>query len=378
MKPVQKKDLRRNRQVISNRLTVYEEVRSAAHTVANWIGFGPFLMLISVTLIGGVGLYIVLKLTFGIDLPFVGLKFTEQSDKLGQFGDFFGGVLNPLLSFMALLGVLYTIRTQGKELKEAREETRIANRIQDKQTGVFERQNFESVFFRLVDVHSKIAERIRNKMDPWGANGFDVAVSEVLKNYKHACEDLADAQRLAPKPQYAAINPEVTTERQLLLRAFEEGIHGEARVMLSQYYRNLYQILKLVDGFKVFAGEDHKGRRPPRLIRLDYFHKRQYSNILRAQLSDDELKLLFFNCITPYGDGLKSYVEQYSLMKHLQKSKFLNGRQDLFDFYEDEAYEDFENIATSRIMYYVGLRARNQVRAAYNSKVSLGDSFRDE
>lgn len=375
---MQKKDLRRNRPVISNLATIYERFRSVTHTVAHWIGFGPFLMIMSVTLIVSVGLYIVLKLTFGVDLPFVGLKFIEQSDKLGQFGDFFGGVLNPLLSFMALLGVLYTIRTQGKELKEAREETRIANRIQDKQTGVFERQNFESVFFRLVDVHSKIAERIRNKIDPWGANGFDVAVSEVLQKYKHACEDLAEAKRLAPKPQYAAVNPEVTTERQLLQQAFDEGLHGESRVMLSQYYRNIYQILKLVDGFKVFAGEEHKGRRPPRLIRLDYFHKRQYSNILRAQLSDDELKLLFFNCITPYGEGLKSYVEQYSLMKHLQKSKFLNGRQDVFDLYEDEAYADFEDISTSRIMFYAGLRARNQLRATYNSKVSSRDSFRDE
>jgi hypothetical protein len=369
MKSVQKKDVRNNRQVTGKISTIYEVIRSAVYKLAHWIGFGPFLMIMSVTLIGSVGLYIVLKLTFGIDLPFVGLNFIAQSDKLGQFGDFFGGVLNPLLSFMALLGVLYTIRTQGKELKEAREETRIANRIQDKQTGVFERQNFESVFFRLIDVHSKIAERIRNKIDLWGSNGFEVAVSAVLEKYKHACEDLADAQRNARKPQYSALNPEVTTERQLLQQAFDEGMSGETRVMLSQYYRNIYQILKLVDGFKVFAGEEHKWRRPSRQIRLDYFHKRQYSNILRAQLSDDELKLLFFNCITPHGEGLKSYVEQYSLMKHLQKSKFLNGRQDVFELYEQEAYADFEDITTSRIVFYAGFRSRNQLRATYNSKI---------
>jgi len=336
-------------------------------------------MLMSVTLIVSVGLYIVWKLSFGIDLPFVGFKFTEQSDKLGQFGDFFGGVLNPLLSFMALLGVLYTIRTQGQELKEAREETRIANRIQDKQTGVFERQNFESVFFRLVDVHSKIAERIRSKIDPWGSlNGFDAAVSDILKHYKYTCEDLAEARRLAPKPQYPAINAEITTEQQLLQQAFEQGIHGEIRVMLSQYYRNIYQILKLVDGFKMFAGEESKWKRGSRQIRLDYFHKRQYSNILRAQLSEDELKLLFFNCITPHGEGLKSYVEQYSLLKHLQKSKFLNGRKEVFDLYEDEAYADFHEVSNSKIMFYERLRVRDQLRATYNPDSSLPHSFGDE
>ncbi|MEO4017506.1 putative phage abortive infection protein [Pseudomonas rossensis] len=359
--------MRRNRQVTSDgRFAINRLFISAAR----WVGVGRFLMLMSVSLIGSVGLYVVFKLSYGIDLPYVGLKFIEQSDKLGQFGDFFGGVLNPLLSFMALLGVLYTIRTQGKELKEAREETRIANRIQDKQTGVFERQNFESVFFRLIDVHAKMAERIRNKSDGFGSNGFETTVKEVLQNYRYACEDLVKAQRSARKPQYPAINPEKTTEQQLLQQGFDEGVVGDIRVTLAQYYRNIYQILKLVDGFKVFAGEEQTGRRSPRQIRLEYFHKRQYSNILRAQLSDDELKLLFFNCITPYGQGLKSYVEQYSLMKHLQKSKFLNGRKDIFSLYEDEAYADYEDIETSRIILYAGYRARDQLRATYNRKIT--------
>lgn len=360
-----KRDLKRNRQIRSNnRLTIYQRLK----LIVKGLGFGSFLMLMSVSLIGGVGLYIVLKLTKGIDLPFVSFKFTQHSEKLGQFGDFFGGVLNPLLSFMALLGVLYTIRTQGIELKEAREESRIANRIQDKQTMVFERQNFESVFFRLIEVHVKIAEGIRDKRDSWGVSGFDCTVNDVLANYRYACEDLVKAKRSARKPQYPAIKPEETTEQQLLLQAFDESVTGEMRVMLSQYYRNMYQILKLVDGFKVFAGEEQTGRRSSRQIRLEYFHKRQYSNILRAQLSDGELKLLFFNCVTPYGAGLKSYVEQYSLMKHLQKSKFLNGRKEILNLYEDEAYADFEDIGTSSIISYASFRARNQLRATYSTK----------
>lgn len=362
-----KRDLKRAHHVSkTGNLTIPQRPKS----IANRVGFGSFLMLLSVTIIGSVGLYVVLKLTRGVDLPFVSFKFVEFSERLGQFGDFFGGVLNPLLSFMALLGVLYTIRTQGIELKEAREETRIANRIQDKQTGVFERQNFESVFFRLIDVHAKLADRLRDKKDSWSSNGFEYAVNEVLENYRYACQDLAIAQKTARRPQYPALHPEQTTEQQLLLQAFDEGVTGEIRVMLSQYYRNIYQILKLVDGFKVFSGEEQTGRRSPRQIRLEYFHKRQYSNILRAQLSDDELKLLFLNCITPYGKGLKSYVEQYSLMKHLQKSKFFKGRKEIYDLYEDEAYADFEDIDTSRIISYASFRARNQLRATFSSKSS--------
>jgi hypothetical protein len=378
MLSVLKKDVRRNRSIYQDGpVGIYRRIKSAA-TQKVETNFGALLMVVSVSLISCVGGYIVLKLTYGIDLPFVAMKFAGQIDKLGQFGDFFGGVLNPLLSFMALLGVLYTIRTQGQELKEAREETRIANRIQDKQTAVFERQNFESVFFRLIDVHARTAERIRDNTGSFGANGFQAAVREVLLQYRYACEDSAQAQRKTPKPQYAAIKPEISSDQQLLLQAFEEGVEGEIRVLLSQYYRNMYQILKLVDGFKMFSGDQQTGRRSPRMIRMEYFHRRQYSNILRAQLSDDELKLMFFNCITPYGAGLKAYVEQYSLLKHLQVSKFLNGNKALFDLYEDTAYADYEDIGNDKIIGFAGARVRNQIRAMYKLNKNSDELLRDK
>lgn len=334
----------------------------------NKLGFDALLMFMSVSVIFGVGLYIVLKLSYGIDLPYVSFSFAQHSDKLGQFGDFFGGVLNPLLSFMALLGVLYTIRTQGKELKEAREETRIANRIQDKQSAIFERQNFESVFFRLVDVHARMAERIRDKLSHQGVNGFEVAVQETLSEYSYICENIAYAEQTKSKPQYELLNFEKASDIKLLQDAFAYGVQGPTRVMLSQYYRNIYQILKLVDGFKLFAGEEQASKKNTRQIRLEYFHKRQYSNILRAQLSDDELKLMFFNCITPYGAGLKTYVEQYSLFKHLQRDGFLGNKQELLALYDDTAYADYEDISMSKILEFSGVRVRNKIRSVFNLK----------
>jgi len=40
-----------------------------------------------------------------------------DQEKWGQFGDYFGGVLNPILSFFALLGLLFTLRAQHAESK---------------------------------------------------------------------------------------------------------------------------------------------------------------------------------------------------------------------------------------------------------------------
>lgn len=45
-------------------------------------------------------------------------------EKWAQFGDFLGGVLNPLYAFLAFLALLYTINIQRTELKQARAEFR--------------------------------------------------------------------------------------------------------------------------------------------------------------------------------------------------------------------------------------------------------------
>ena len=370
MLSVLKKDVRRNRSISHDSRSNIDRRIMNVTKLNDGFGFGTLLRVVSIGLISCVGLYVVCKLTFGIDVPIVSMKFTGQVDKLGQFGDFFGGVLNPLLSFMALLGVLYTIRTQGQELKEAREETRIANRIQDKQTAVFERQNFESVFFRLIDVHTRTAERIRDKSDPIIGDGFQVAVQSIVISYQCACEDFAEAQSARSKPQYEVESPEAITDLQLLQKAFETGVDGDKRVILSQYFRNMYQILKLVDGLKIFAGDEQTGKRSSRQIRFEYLTKRQYSNILRAQLSDDELKLMFFNCLTPYGVGLKVYVEQYSLMKHLQVSKFLGGKKSLFSMYDETAYADYEDIENDKISEFESARSLKQRRAMYYTRAS--------
>lgn len=44
---------------------------------------------------------------------------SSSQDKWGQFGDYFGGVLNPILSFCALLGLLFTLQSQQRESEKA-------------------------------------------------------------------------------------------------------------------------------------------------------------------------------------------------------------------------------------------------------------------
>lgn len=46
------------------------------------------------------------------------LHVLSDQEKWGQFGDYFGGVLNPIFSFFALVAILYTLRTQVENNEE--------------------------------------------------------------------------------------------------------------------------------------------------------------------------------------------------------------------------------------------------------------------
>lgn len=328
-------------------ITVYEKV--------SWMKFGPVFLAVSVMLIFFVAFILWLKISVNVDFPLLKFANVKQLEYMGQIGDFFGGVLNPLLSFMALIAVLFTIKMQSRELKEAKEETRIANRIQDKQTAVFERQNFESVLFRLLDVHSRLTERLRTNYRLGEGDRFKVIVDSVLDlvNENEPIEARGfNFEKFGTWHAYKIERERTNIEGYgKLQEAVRISISRDNKILLSQYFRNMYQILKLIDNFKleIYEESSDKGKKSRRQLRMEYFQRRQYCNILRAQISDDELKVLYLNCLSATGFGLKYYVEKYSLLKHMDRTDFLKVSWDWQEVYQSTAYEDYELITDIHI-----------------------------
>lgn len=58
---------------------------------------------------------------FAYFLRFKG-SFSEKQDVWGQFGDFIGGTVNPILSFLSLLALVFTVVLQTRQLENSREE----------------------------------------------------------------------------------------------------------------------------------------------------------------------------------------------------------------------------------------------------------------
>ncbi|MDX9744186.1 MAG: putative phage abortive infection protein, partial [Arcobacteraceae bacterium] len=49
-----------------------------------------------------------------------------------------------------------------------------------------------------------------------------------------------------------------------------------------------------------------------------------YMRLIRAQLSDQELLLLFYNSISEHGNNFRTYIEDFALLDNMPQIRLLN------------------------------------------------------
>lgn len=263
----------------------------------------------------------------GIDIPYISIVHEDTAAYWGQIGDFFGGMLNPILSFLALVAVLKTMELQRQEMKATQEETRVAIEEQKVQTQVYSRQMFDSTFFGMLDAYTKLTENIRSPDVP-GAHGKEAFVAYVRK-FKVSAAYQAGALSAEPV-SWGTVSDCVFLQCE------------KHKSYLSHYFRNIYWILKIVDERcpTKFSDDDIRS----------YMEKRSYANMLRAQLSEAELAMIQINCFGPYGSGLKYYVEKYSILKPLGDQFFGPFAAAMCADIDSYAFASSENIEMDGIM----------------------------
>lgn len=305
----------------------------------NYIYLLGVLALISALLIGAM---VVAHFQFGIDLWWVGIKHAESAQYWGQLGDFVGGILNPLLSFFALVAVLYNVSLQREELALARKDARDAQDIQNKQSAIFERQNFESVFFQLLEVHSRLSRNMSISIP-----GFSVPVGQAAfdkLSYNYLGGEVWESNQIVDEEHQV----------EMVKKSAEEFLTNN-RSSVGHYYRNIYQILKYIDGqgrsSEVPSEMSSRALEIQRTLRL-YRSQRDYANMLRAQLSSSEVTCLFLNCLSDQGGGLKYYVEKYSMLKTLD-FKVIGNNASIKSLFNKLAYADFEEVDMNDILAHV-------------------------
>ncbi len=208
---------------------------------------------------------------------FLWLNSSEKIAELGQSGDFFGGWTNPILTLMTFIGVLFTIQLQHEELALTRSEIK-------RQGDALEKQNFESTFFQMLNLHNSIVSSVRF----YSHNGSGVP-AEGVECFQYFYNELRDRIQKS--------NGDIESGYAIFWRKYRQQV--------AHYYRYLLNIIKFVDQ----SGID-----------ID-----KYMLLIRAQLSDYDLVLLLYNASTVGGSKFKYYISKYHLLEDIPDSLLISA-----------------------------------------------------
>lgn len=205
--------------------------------------------------------------------------FSDSQADWGQFGDYIGGVLNPIFAFLSFIILVMALVFQSRELHASISELKESTKALNEQRAVLEKQTFENTYFQMLRRVSEIVDATKavntNKL---GQDAF-----------KHFADGLAHKSRNQNHDEKSVRN------------VYGSVVKSES-ASLGHYFRTLYHVFTFVDRSTLSDSD-----------------KIIYANIARAQLSDYELVVLFYNCTIGEGEeGFKPLIEKYGLLKHLR------------------------------------------------------------
>lgn len=219
---------------------------------------------------------------------FFDFKIDSNVEHFGQFGDFIGGTLNPILAFLSFMALLYTIKIQTDELKLSREEleatreelkgSRIAQQEQSEslklQNEATKLQIFENTFFNLIDIYLRIKSDVSFYVSGRNETKYGTsAISNLLDTYKR---------------EYLLIDS-------VFLYKYENNF--------GTYFNIIFRIFEYIDKSKID-------------------NSKQYVKIFCTQFTNDELEFLLYYCQSEIkGKDYKKFVEDYEFFEHIILNK---------------------------------------------------------
>lgn len=259
-------------------------------------------LIISVYLIGGavLGAYALVFLRGGIS--------ADPSD-WGTLGDYFGGLMNPVVSFATLVVAFAVWKQQREELKQTKEA------LED-QAKTAEQQRQEQRFFDLLSLYHSTVNSITMVARMSSKNDFPVQYSgkEAIAHFFRSGTETANAIHVfLSHGFYETRVHESASSRLMLIHSTPESFDRESldrawnteetAALFDHYFRVIFRLLKESESL---LGDQHF----------------RYVKLLRAQLSRHELMLIGLNLwLDSEGEKMISLVARYGLLKHLSSSK---------------------------------------------------------
>lgn len=249
------------------------------------------------------------------------LQISNDSGSWGTFGDFIGGLLNPIIAGLAFYWLTQSVLIQKKELSETQNVLKETEKTQKK-------QRFENSFFSLLEQMNAVFSQL-NTSDKESTNNISTLT------FKNSSSKLSRLYNKVHKK-----SPRI----EMMFLEFRKNSSD-----INHYFRIIYQILKFI--FTNNYNSDFKDSLDN--VRDATPTEKFYSNIVRSFLNHEITLLLAINCINLkdsqhtfescddidtdyiYFDDFKKLIEHYSLLEHIEN---ILDIPNIIDFYEKKAF----------------------------------------
>ncbi|HFQ5428197.1 TPA: putative phage abortive infection protein [Vibrio vulnificus] len=228
------------------------------------------------------------------------LSISQQIDngKFGTFGDFFGGVLGSIWSLCGVLLFYTALKEQRRDFKNneialskqvealniqtqefalQREELSQTRKVFVEQSKTLMQQRLESTYFSLLSLYNKVVSDLSNKSSN----------TCYFKEIKEELTQKGNYIRCPIKKHEKAVEAYLT-----LFYTRKED--------LSHFFKLLYRVIKTIDNSDISDEE-----------------KFRYIKIIRSQLSENEMFILYYNSHSHLGRDFYKLILKYNLLKHL-------------------------------------------------------------
>jgi hypothetical protein len=276
-----------------------------------------------ILLFTGLGLFIISFVLFLWNDWIFDFNQKVNSEKISQFGDLVGGLIG---SIWALAGVILfyialneqrkdfttnrevlntqadALKQQIKEFELQRQELVETRKIYQIQSDTLKLQQFEATFFNLINLHHQIVNSIDLKSSrgegkvvksPTDMLGPSIEITKGRDCFVKFTSGLYNMYGKNKRESGSLMN-----DTDLINKSYLDYFEKH-QSDLGHYFRNLYHIIKFIKNSAVEK-------------------KETYIGFIRAQLSNDEQIMLFYNCVSDKGrkDFLPMAIE-FNLFKNL-------------------------------------------------------------
>ena len=249
--------------------------------------------------------FIVILISF---LPYL---FTQAgNDKLdfrdtGQIGDTIGGTMGPFIAIAASILTFLAFWVQYKANQQQRSDISL--------------ERFENNLFQLIQMQ----EEITNNLIFTCSDGADSLYGKTISG-RQIFGIIYNDKIYFGEENYQGLESALSN-KDITIYELDKDIH-----ILDHYFRHLYRVFKYIDDSTIISKKE----------------KYKYASIMRSSLSQYELIMLFYNCLSKNGiDKFKPIIEKYTIFNNLRAELLakLEERQ-LYSSKFDKDYQEINEV----------------------------------